>query len=171
MKTCTAARSRAAPGPLDDLLAALTDHPSVEPTGVPSEAPEAAPPAIVGAAILVVDDDPDVREMLEGLLAARGHHVRAAGDTGTALRMIVEAASDVVLLDINMPRLSGVEALPMIRAVAPSVAVIMVSGTVDAVLAKSALARGAFDYVAKPIDAAYLAQSLEAVLAMRELGP
>jgi len=69
-----------------------------------------------------------------------------------------------VLLDINMPGLSGIDALPTIRALAPRAAVIMVSGTEDAASAKRALAYGAFDFVVKPIDHAYLRRAIETAL-------
>ena len=64
----------------------------------------------------------------------------------------MEDPPDVVLLDIEMPGLAGADALIAIQAVAPAVKVIMVSGTSDAALAQRTLARGAFDYVTKPVD-------------------
>ena len=74
-----------------------------------------------------------------------------------------------MLLDIDMPGLSGADALPTIRAMAPRAVVIMVSGTNDESVAKRTLAFGAFDYLVKPIDFDYLVQSLESALAMRAL--
>ena len=76
----------------------------------------------------------------------------------------------MVLLDITLPGLNGVEALPTIRALAPHAMVIMVSGSTDVELSKRALAYGAFDYVTKPIDFEYLARSVETAVAMRVVG-
>jgi DNA-binding response OmpR family regulator len=160
-----------------DLLAALAGATpsSPSPIAVASsliEAPSpSGRPAVLAARVLVVDDDPEVRAMLEEFLTTQGYQPRGAADGATAVREIVQAPPDVVLLDIEMPGFSGIEALPTIRAVAPHVAVIMVSGTNDVELSKRALACGAFDYVVKPIDFAYLARSLETALMMKALEP
>jgi DNA-binding NtrC family response regulator len=69
-----------------------------------------------------------------------------------------------------MPGLSGIEALPAIRALAPDAKVIMVSGHTGVETSKRALAHGAFDYGVKPIDLAYLCQSLETALTMKQAG-
>lgn len=165
------------PVALSDLLAALgaAEPSSSGPVAVstsPIEAPSSSGrPAISAVRVLVVDDDPEVRAMLEEFVTAQGYQSRGASDGATAVREIVQAPPDVVLLDIQMPGLSGVEALPTIRAVAPHIAVIMVSGTDDVGVAKRALACGAFDYVVKPIDLAYLARSLETALMMKALEP
>ncbi len=131
------------------------------------ESPE--PPAATGGLILVVDDDPEMRAMLEDFLTIQGHRSRSAGDSLAALIAIEQEPPDVVLLDIDMPGLSGADALPAIRTVAAGVKVIMVSGTHGAEISKRFLAQGAFDYVAKPIDFAYLARSLEAALRVRRM--
>jgi DNA-binding NtrC family response regulator len=131
-----------------------------------------APPDILqhcAAHVLIVDDDADMRTMLDELLARKGYRTSAVADATAALRAIVAEAPDVVLLDINMPGLTGTDALPAIRAVAPKAAVVMVSGTADADLAKRALAHGAFDYVVKPVDVSYLDQSLQTALAIAAL--
>lgn len=160
-----------------DLLAALACAPPSSPSSVelstsPLEVPSPGGRPVASAArVLVVDDDPEVRAMLEDFLAQRGYQPRGAADGATAVREIVQAPPDIVLLDIQMPGLSGVEALPTIRAVAPRVAVIMVSGTNDVDVAKRALACGAFDYVVKPIDFSYLTRSLETALMMNALEP
>jgi DNA-binding NtrC family response regulator len=119
--------------------------------------------------VLVVDDDADLRALLEEFLVGRGHRVRSESDATSALRAIVSRAPAVVLLDIEMPGLRGVDALPAIRALAPATAVIMISGVDDADLAKQALARGAFDYIVKPPDLNYLAQSLQAAITIGTL--
>jgi CheY-like chemotaxis protein len=119
--------------------------------------------------VLVVDDDPEIRAVLEEFLAGEGLETVAAGDGGSGLRAVIERMPHVVLLDINMPGLNGVEALAAIRAAASDVSVIMISGSDDLELAKRALAYGAFDYLAKPIDFGYLRQSIEAALMMKHL--
>jgi DNA-binding response OmpR family regulator len=131
-----------------------------EPSGVEPK-PRAAP------RVLVVDDDPGIRATLEEFLALKSYEVRGTADGAAAIREIVQTSPDVVLLDINLPGLNGVEALPTIRAVAPNAMVIMVSGSTDVELSKRTLAYGAFDYVTKPIDFEYLARSVETAVAMR----
>jgi DNA-binding NtrC family response regulator len=110
-----------------------------------------------------------VRELLEDFLQGLGYHVTTAGDAAQGMRALAASAPDIVLLDIVMPGLSGVDALPAIRAVAPRAAIIMISGTSDEALARRALSHGAFDYLRKPIDLPYLALTLETALAMQRL--
>jgi DNA-binding NtrC family response regulator len=152
---------------LPELLTALertpgapTPPPPATRSGPPASRPPRAP-----AEVLVVDDDDGVRSMLEEFLATRGYRVRSAASAAEALRAISVTPPAVVLLDIEMPGLQGSDALVAIRAVAPKTIVIMVSGVHDAALASETLARGAFDYVVKPVDLAYLTQSLEAAIA------
>jgi DNA-binding NtrC family response regulator len=155
--------------PLDlvQLLAALGgDAPAAAPRAAAVEAP--GPPAR-GRSVLVVDDDPDVRGVLEEFLALKGYHVRVSPDGAAAVRELAGPAPGVVLLDIEMPGLSGVDALPTIKAMAPATAVIMVSGTVNVELARRALAAGAFDYVMKPVDLPRLLESIETAFAMLAL--
>jgi two-component system sensor histidine kinase/response regulator len=132
-------------------------------------APASAPRGASRGRVLVVDDEPDVREMLDEFATLKGYSVRAVASGADALRAIVEDPPDVVLLDIEMPGLAGTDALVAIRAVAPDVQVIMVSGTSDAALAQRALARGAFDYVTKPVDMEHLARSVETAMTMKGL--
>jgi CheY-like chemotaxis protein len=136
----------------------------------PASPPPDAPSRPVTGRILVVDDDADVRTTLEEFLAVKGYQTTAAPDGQAALRALGETRPDVVLLDIEMPGLSGIEALTYIRAVAPETRVIMVSGAASVETAKQSLALGAFDYVVKPVDFAYLLSSLESALLARQIG-
>jgi len=161
------------PVDLPDLLAGL-DLPSESATPAatnrrvePVAPPAALFPAAKGGRVLVADDDPEMRAILEEFLATNGYETRAVADGAAAIRAIVAAPFDAVFLDIDMPGLRGVDALPAIAAVAPNTKVIMVSGTSDAEVAKRALAHGAFDYVVKPVDFAYLGQSLDSAIAMK----
>jgi DNA-binding NtrC family response regulator len=131
--------------------------------------PAAQPLAAVVGRVLVVDDDPDLRALLQELLSSKGYQARTAADSAAALRDIVQHPPDVVLLDIEMPGLRGVDALPAIFAVAPSARVIMVSGTADVEAAKRALSFGAFDYVVKPIDFAYLSTTLQTLMTLQAI--
>ena len=155
------------PVSLAELLGVVTETtPAPEASATATDRAPAAPPL---ASVMVVDDDRAVRETIGEFLTMHGYAVRLAADGGAALGAIVEHAPDAVLLDIDLPGLRGTEALPIIRGLAPDVAVIMVSGTRDNDTARRALALGAFDYVVKPIDFEYLVRTLETALAMRNL--
>src|SRR5262249_16378179 len=78
-------------------------------------------------------------------------------------------APDVVLLDVYMPGLSGVGALPTIVALAPNAKVIMISGAANEDVLKRSLAFGAHDYVTKPFEISSLSRALETALPMRRL--
>ena len=112
---------------------------------------------------------PDVRAMLEEFCREQGWETRGASDGPAGVRGVLEWTPDVVLLDIAMPGLSGVGALPEIFAVAPRTKVIMVSGITNLEVSRQSLAYGAFDYVAKPVDVDYLQRSLETAVMMKRL--
>ena len=118
-------------------------------------------PWVSAARIMVVDDRADVRELLRDYLESEGYTVDALGDATEALKRLAEFRPGVVLLDIRMPGLSGLSILREIRAQHREVGVIMVTGVGDRTIAEESLALGAFDYVTKPIDFAYLLWSIE----------
>lgn len=153
------------------LVAALS---SPAPTSAPKPVPpaSAAPIAPGGAPtgrVLVVDDNPEVRAMLEDVLTSLGYATRTAADGATAVRAVLSEPPDVVLLDVYMPGLSGVGALPTIVALAPNAKVIMISGAANEDVLKRSLAFGAHDYVTKPFEISSLSRALETALAMRRL--
>jgi len=152
-------------GGADTTPLAPTEHQESSPWSPPSAGPVTGPIA----RILVIDDDAGLREALGEFLRTRGYATRLAVDGVGGMAAVMEDAPDVVLLDIEMPGLNGVAALNAIRAMAPDLKVIMVSGTTDTDLSKRALAAGAFDYVTKPIDFAYLTQSLETAVMMNRV--
>lgn len=114
--------------------------------------------------ILVADDDEGVRDLLRDFLEQHHYEAVLAADGLEALKVIIDEPPPVVLLDIEMPRLGGIEALTAIRAIAPMTQVIMISGVADVELARRALSYGAFDYVTKPMDLPYLQRSIEAAI-------
>ena len=102
--------------------------------------------------LLVVDDDHAVADMIVDFFGDQGLDVVAAHDGGQALRLAQDIPPDVVLLDITMPDMSGVQVLQQLRLRWPDLRVIMVSGISDEDLARGTLQRGAFDYIAKPFQ-------------------
>jgi DNA-binding response OmpR family regulator len=114
--------------------------------------------------ILVVDDEEPVRDVLCEYLESQGFGVEAAPDGETALAALGRHRPDLVLLDVRMPGLDGVEVLRRMRHAAPHVPVIMVTANESVGLAREMLELGAFDYVAKPFDFSYLDRAVSAGL-------
>ena len=110
--------------------------------------------------VLVVDDELPVIDVLSEYFTSQGYTVRSASSGLEALNVIPQFHPSVVLLDIRMPGLDGLEVLRRIRALDATVAVIMVTANEDVGLAKETLKIGAFDYVAKPFDFTYLDQAV-----------
>ena len=101
--------------------------------------------------ILVVDDDPSVRRMLTLLFDATCTVLLAASGE-EALKMLAAQRPRLMLLDMTMPGMTGLEVLKASHAAAPAMTVIMLTGAVDVELAKKALELGAVEYVTKPFD-------------------
>jgi two-component system response regulator (stage 0 sporulation protein F) len=115
--------------------------------------------------ILVVDDEAPVREVLTEYFATEGYAVEAATSGLEALSAVSGGRADLVLLDVRMPGLDGVQVLRRIRELTDSVPVIMVTANEDISLARKTLMLGAFDYVAKPFDFDYLDRAVAAGIA------
>jgi DNA-binding response OmpR family regulator len=111
--------------------------------------------------VLVVDDDPEIRTLLVDALIEVGYVVHSAIDGVAGIRSFVVERPDLVLLDIDMPRLRGTETLLVMHELAPQTRVIMISGKADESEARRTLALGAFDYISKPFDLAYLYRVIE----------
>jgi DNA-binding NtrC family response regulator len=101
--------------------------------------------------VLVVDDEEEVRRVAADLLAAEGIEVAMACDGLDALAKVAADTPEVVVLDVQMPRLDGLGALRRLRSEAPEVAVIMVTGHNDVATAVSAMRLGAYDFLLKPL--------------------
>ena len=102
--------------------------------------------------ILVVDDEETVRMLFQRILQAAGYDVVTAADGKEALSGIADGDIDVVLLDINMPGLSGIDVLGKISTDWPNVCVIMITAVADVQTAVAAMKLGAYDYITKPFD-------------------
>ena len=119
--------------------------------------------------VLVVDDDPDVAAALTDVLTLEGYTVTVASDGPEALEQVKEARPDVVLLDVKLPTMNGLEVLVCLRSLAPEVGVVMVSGIYDEGTIRAALTLGAIDYLVKPIKLQDLERSMKDSLARRPL--
>src|SRR6266545_7045370 len=110
--------------------------------------------------ILVVDDDPEVRMATRDFLSSKGYEVAAAEGGREAIRLIEASPPDVVLLDVAMPDMNGMETLRRIVATHPAMPVIMVTANADIEITSKVLQLGAADYVPKPFDLDYLDQAI-----------
>ena len=109
-------------------------------------------PASSAAKILVIDDEPGIRELLSQELVAQGHFVETAADGLLALEKIKKDKYQVALCDINMPKLGGLETLDEIRKLDSEVEVIMMTGYATIESAVEAMKKGAYDFVQKPFN-------------------
>lgn len=104
------------------------------------------------ANILIIDDEKSIRKTLTEILSYEGYKIDEAGDGEEGLKKFSEKAYDVVLCDIKMPKLDGIEFLERSKTVNPDVPVIMISGHGNIDTAVEAVKKGAFDYISKPPD-------------------
>ena len=102
--------------------------------------------------ILLIDDERAIRKTLCDILSFEGYKVKEAIDGEEGLKMFGEKNYDVVLCDIKMPRMDGIEFLDKATALNPDVPIIMVSGHGNIETAVDAVKKGAFDYISKPPD-------------------
>ena len=120
--------------------------------------------------VLVVDDDDDARAALATILAAEGFHAVTAADGETALDRVVSEQPAVVLLDRIMPGLDGIETLRRLKAIAPEVPAIIVTGYGDTSSAVQAMKLGAYDYLTKPLQIDQILIAVRRAAERRELG-
>jgi two-component system response regulator HydG len=102
--------------------------------------------------ILVVDDDLAHRTMLKTLLSGWGYAVAEADDGGAAIAQVRERPFDLILMDVRMVRVSGLEALAEIKAFNPAIPVVIMTAYASVETAVEALKKGAYDYLTKPLD-------------------
>src|SRR5882757_5455787 len=102
--------------------------------------------------ILIVDDEKAIRKTLGEILSYEGYKLDEAGDGEDALKRFKEKTYDVVLCDIKMPKMDGIEFLEKARESNPDVPVIMISGHGTIETAVEAVKKGAYDYISKPPD-------------------
>ncbi|UCG26624.1 MAG: sigma-54-dependent Fis family transcriptional regulator, partial [Bacteroidales bacterium] len=102
--------------------------------------------------ILVIDDEKSIRNSLKEVLEYEKHAVDLATDGMEGLELFSNNAYDVVLCDIKMPKMDGIEVLERIFKISTEVPVIMISGHGNIDTAVEAIKKGAFDFIEKPLD-------------------
>lgn len=145
----------------------------------PADGPEAEAGASGGSSaarggaarerVLVVDDEPDLAESCAYFLERAGYEARCAESAPQALELLQSEPFDVVVSDVRMPRMSGMELLQAIRERDPDIEVLLLTGYPDLQMAVSAIKQGAFDYLAKPYDEQELIERVAKAMAHRRV--
>lgn len=107
--------------------------------------------------LLIVDDEKDIVIYLSRQFTKRGYEVETALSGEEAIEKVKEFQPKLMLLDVRMPGMGGVETLKQAKKIDPGLAVVMVTAVKEKDIAKEAMKLGAHDYVTKPIDFNYLA--------------
>ncbi|CAB1074547.1 Response regulator of zinc sigma-54-dependent two-component system [Olavius algarvensis Delta 1 endosymbiont] len=102
--------------------------------------------------ILVADDERSHRQMIEAVLSAEGYEIAQAEDGQAAFNAVADKFYDLVIMDIRMPELGGIEALKKIKTISPGIPIIIMTAYASVGTAVDALKSGASDYLTKPLD-------------------
>ena len=121
--------------------------------------PAAAPPSV-----LVVDDEPSIHGPLRRFLQQQGYVVSSATHGDEALDLMRRQPVSCLLLDVELPGMSGIELVPRILAIDPDVAILMLTAATDATTATLCMQRGAVDYLTKPVDLDVLGRAIRRAL-------
>ena len=104
------------------------------------------------ANLLIVDDEPGMRQLLSHVFGRAGHAVRAAENGAKALELLRAEPADLVVSDVKMPDMNGIELLRRVREFSPDAAVIMMTAFATVETAREAFKLGADDFIQKPFD-------------------
>jgi two-component system, NtrC family, nitrogen regulation response regulator NtrX len=107
---------------------------------------------MIKSSVMIVDDEEGIRESLSGIFEDEGHEVLTAGSGEEALRALKEQTPDLILLDVWLPGVDGLETLKEIKGLNPELPVIMISGHGNIELALKATRAGAYDFLEKPLS-------------------
>ena len=111
--------------------------------------------------ILIVDDDPGHLVSIKTVIRSWGYEVKTADDGSTAVEMVTSNPTDLILMDVRMTKMSGIEALKQIKAYNPSIPVIIMTAYSSVGSAVEAIKAGAYDYLIKPLDFEVLKLTIE----------
>lgn len=118
--------------------------------------------------ILIVDDEPEITSVLSDLLSTE-HHCETAGSAEEGLGHLAEGDYALIISDVTMPGISGLEMIPHVKKTSPDTVVVMISGMQTVESAIGALRLGAFDYLMKPFDLRQVEAAVKRALEHREL--
>jgi len=118
--------------------------------------------------ILIVDDEETIRLALRKFLRSRGYEVEIAGSGEQAMEILDKGSFSLMLCDVRMPGMTGVQLVPLARAKDQDLAIIMLTAVNDAATATEVLASGATDYLMKPIELADLHEAVDRALHKRD---
>ncbi len=121
------------------------------------------------AKILVIDDEKPIRNTLQEILEYEDHKVEIAADGFEGLEKAKENKYDIILCDIKMPNMDGIEVLEKLELVSPDVPVIMISGHGSVETAVEALKKGAYDFIEKPLELNRLLVTIRNALERKDL--
>ncbi|MDH3890848.1 MAG: response regulator [candidate division Zixibacteria bacterium] len=120
--------------------------------------------------VVVADDEEIVLSLVRDMLEDEGHLVQVASNGPDALKLVEETPVDLIITDIRMPHMNGIELAAKAREVRPDVVVIFITGYADLNSAKDAIKQGAFEYILKPFELKEIRQAVDkAVLKIRQL--
>ena len=119
--------------------------------------------------ILIVDDEPGIRQSLKGVFDDEGFTTEAVGTGEDCLRRLEETAFDLILLDIWLPGIDGLETLRRIRELSPATHIIIISGHATIATAVSATKLGAYDFIEKPLSLEHTLLTVRNALSHRRL--
>ena len=117
--------------------------------------------------VLVVDDEEAICNALRKFLSQQGYEVTTAASGEEALLILQRQKITGMLLDVNMPGISGVDLVPQIMEIEPAIALLMLTAVNDATSAALCMQRGAYDYLIKPIDLGHLSRAIHHALQRR----
>ncbi len=121
------------------------------------------------AEVLIVEDEPHILRLTRTVIEGLGYSVKTAASAEEADSWMASATFDLVLLDIELPRMNGVEFLAWALKRQPDLAVIMLTGRAEPKLAMECIDQGARTYLVKPLDVDFLERAVRDALMVREL--
>jgi CheY-like chemotaxis protein len=122
--------------------------------------------------ILIIENDPDIRDILKLQLEQGGHQVIEAKDGQEGIYLMKKESNflqvGLIITDIRMPKVNGIEVIDYIKANMPSIPIIVVTGYPDKDLAVKLLQKGVKDYLIKPVEEATLLNKISAILSSKQ---
>ena len=117
--------------------------------------------------LMVVDDEPSQRKLIGGFFEGHGFTIMEAESAESMLDSLAQQPPDMILLDVRLPAMSGIDALPRIRELLPTIPVVLITAYADVRQAVASVKSGADDYLSKPIDLEELKVAVYDALAIR----